>query len=263
MTYIQAFFLALIQGISEFLPISSSAHLILPSLLLNLEDQGLAFDVAVHFGTLGAVLLYYRHTFWQIIIDLKNSIKQKKIKKNSLAVLLVFATLPTVVLGFFLVNIIEIFTRDIRVIACATIFFALVLLLATFRKTKFSTLKNLTLSKVIFLGFLQALAFIPGTSRSGITITGLLFLGFNKQTAAKFSFLMSVPVILGASSLKLKDLIFYDINYQISYIIFATIVAFISAYLSIKIFLKLLNKIGMLPFILYRLALGAFLLYLI
>ena len=223
MTLFQVVVLALIQGITEFLPISSSAHLILPAQLLGWPDQGLAFDVAVHVGTLAAVLWYFRG-------DL-----------HTLAVA---------------------WGRSCLVIAITTIVFGLLLGVADRRGSRRNSLADLNWRGALWIGLAQALALIPGTSRSGITMTAALALGFDRVAAARFSFLLSIPIITlsglfkGVALLCVKQVPWASIG-------LATGISALTAYLCIRVFLNVINRVGMMPFVWYRLLLGGVLLVVI
>ncbi len=263
MDLIQTLVLALVQGLTEFLPISSSAHLILVPVLLDWPDQGLAFDVAVHVGTLSAVLFYFRHAVGAMAVDWTRSLWQRRsIGESRLAWAVIIATLPTVVLGFLGKDLVETSLRGPLVIATTTIVFALLLGWADFKGKRARDEHQLTLRDMLIIGFAQAIALIPGTSRSGITITAALLLGLTRQAAARFSFLLSIPTILGAGVLKSKDLLEQTQAVDWQAIIIGTTVSGLSAYACIYLFLKLLDRIGMMPFVAYRLLLGGLLLWL-
>ena len=258
METIQTILLAIIQGLTEFLPISSSAHLILLSEMLGWEDQGQAFDVALHFGTLLAVLFYFKN-------DLSNMFARSNFQStnsflHSQLGIISIATIPVVLFGGLFNESIEQNLRSSMVIAVATIFFGLLLFLADSRKKNNNdTAVNLGIGFLI--GLSQVFALIPGTSRSGVTITAGLLLGLSREEAAKFSFLLAIPVIFAASAFEL-----YQLS-QIEVLVFdyldlflGTLVSFVVAFLTIKWFLRMVQKIGMLPFFIYRLILGALIL---
>lgn len=260
--WIQIAFLALIQGLTEFLPISSSGHLILMPQLFGWQDQGLAFDVAVHVGTLAAVVIYFRNDIWLMTRDWSNSIVTRQPTSNSrLAWWVIFATIPAVAFGLFLNNDLEDTLRNPLIIAATTIGFGVLLWWSDIKGQKVRDEYSLSFKDIMIIGFAQAIALIPGTSRSGITITAALMIGLTPQAAARFSFLLSIPIILGAGLLKLKDLIESTNPVQWDALIGGAVLSFISAYIVIALFLKWINKIGMAPFALYRFALGALLIY--
>ena len=261
--WIQITVLALIQGLTEFLPISSSGHLVLVPQLFGWQDQGLAFDVAVHVGTLGAVVLYFKNDIWLMSRDWTSSLVTRQPTSNSrLAWWVIFATIPAVAFGLFLNNDLEDALRNPIIIAATTIGFGVLLWWSDIKGEKVRDEYSLSFKDIMIIGIAQAIALIPGTSRSGITITAALLIGLTPQAAARFSFLLSIPIILGAGLLKLKDLIESTSPVQWDAIIGGAAISFISAYIVITLFLKWINKIGMAPFALYRFALGAVLIYL-
>ena len=257
MDLIQIIALALLQVLTEFLPISSSAHLILLPLIAGWQDQGLAFDVAVHVGTLSAVVLYFRKTIYTLLIDWLQSLRQRSLVGESiLAWAVILGTIPVGLAGLFLGDLIENHLRSPLVIAITTIAFGLLLGWADWRGKQQRNEHSLTFFDIVFIGIAQAIALIPGTSRSGITITAGLMLGLNRNAAARFSFLLSIPVIFLAGSLKTKELIEAGLNTDWFAILAGVGLSALSAYLCIHLFLKLIEKIGMWPFVIYRLLLG-------
>lgn len=260
MDWFQAVILALIQGLTEFLPVSSSAHLILPSQVLGWPDQGLAFDVAVHLGTLAAVVAYFRHDIISVVQGLLRAASEKRLNNEArLGFAVVIGTIPAVVIGFLAKDFIETSLRSSLVIACSTVFFGLLLWYADKKGSRSLGIEQLTLVQGLLIGLAQALALIPGSSRSGTTITMAMLLGFDRNTSARFSMLLSIPLILGASLLKTNDLLASTDPVPWAMIALGVAVAAISAYLCIHYFLKLLDRIGMTPFVIYRLVLGAIL----
>ncbi len=261
MTLFEIIILAIIQGITEFLPISSSAHLILPSALLGWDNQGLAFDVAVHVGSLLAVIIYFR----QDIVEMTQAWVTKGFTKQQtpqsrLAWWVILATIPAIIVGFLLKDWIEVYARSAIIIAITTIFFGLLLWVADFSASRQRHLNSLTWAQALIIGLAQVLALIPGTSRSGITMTAGLFLGLDRESAARFSFLLSIPVILGAGTLAIIDLLAIDDAVDWQALLYGAAFSFVSAYLCIYLFLNWISRIGMLPFVIYRLLLGAVLL---
>lgn len=263
MDWMHVVVLALLQGVTEFLPVSSSAHLILPSQLLGWPDQGLAFDVAVHVGTLLAVLIAFRH---EVVATaggwLRHVFKREASAESRLGWAVIIGTLPAVVVGYLLEDSIELYTRSALVIAASTIVFGLVLWWADARGVRRFEMERLDGKRALLIGCAQALALIPGTSRSGITITAALLLGFTRQSAARFSFLLSIPLILAAGGLKTIELIQTGNDAAWLDIAWGVGISFVSAVLCIKLFLAALDRIGMLPFVIYRLLLGVVLLVL-
>ena len=265
MDWFQTLALALIQGLTEFLPVSSSAHLILPSQVLGWADQGLAFDVAVHVGTLLAVVLYFRKDVIGLTLSWGESVlKQKHSDESRLAWLIILATIPAGVAGILLDDFIEENLRSAAVIATTTVLFGLLLWWSDFNGSRERALKNINWKDALIIGFSQALALIPGTSRSGITMTAALLIGFSRDAAARYSFLLSIPLIAAAGMLKGVELAQTGTDAQWTMVAVGTIAAFFSAYACIHLFLSFLERIGFTPFVIYRLLLGAVLgLYLI
>ncbi len=260
--WIQIITLALIQGITEFLPVSSSGHLILVPQLFLWPDQGLAFDVAVHIGTLSAVVLYFRKDIWLMTRDWSHSLITRQPTSNSrLAWWIIFATIPAVSFGLFLNDGLEDSLRNPIIIATTTIGFGVLLWWSDIKGKQVRDEYSLNFRDIMIIGVAQAIALIPGTSRSGITITAALMIGLTREAAARFSFLLSIPIILGAGLIKLKDLIESEHTVQWSAMIGGTLISAISAYIIIAVFLKWISNIGMAPFAWYRFALGALLLW--
>ncbi|NIY81778.1 undecaprenyl-diphosphate phosphatase [Vibrio hepatarius] len=258
MSYFEAFILALIQGLTEFLPISSSAHLILPSAILGWEDQGLAFDVAVHVGTLAAVVIYFRREVVSLLRSFFASIfKGERSKEAKLAWMIVIATIPACVFGLLMKDFIELYLRSAWVIATTTIVFGLLLWYVDKNSTLTDDEYTADWKKSLFIGISQALAMIPGTSRSGATITAALYLGFTREAAARFSFLMSIPIIMLAGSYLGLKLVTSGEPIHVGFLLTGIVTSFISAYICIHFFLKLISRMGMTPFVIYRLLLGA------
>src|SRR5690554_324644 len=255
----EAIILALIQGLTEFLPISSSAHLILPSQLLGWTDQGLAFDVAVHVGTLLAVMLYFRQEIGQLIVGWLGSFKGQHNAHSRLARLIIWGTFPAALAGLLLSGLIEDYARSALVIAITTIIFGLLLWYADARASQQQTIEKLTLRQVLIIGVAQALALIPGTSRSGITMTAGMMLGLTKTDAARFSFLLSIPIILMAGGYQGLKLVQQAESVAWLPVLIGVITSFVAAYVCIHVFLQVISKMGMLPFVIYRLALGTLL----
>lgn len=260
MDFIQTVVLALLQGLTEFLPISSSAHLILVPVITGWPDQGLAFDVAVHVGTLLAVVWYFRHEVIELFHGWLRSVAGKGMDRHGrLAWAVIFGTVPAGLAGLLFAGIIETTLRGALVIAASTIVFGL-LLWGADRMRGGRDEHQIGWKDVLVIGVAQALALIPGTSRSGITMTAGLFMGLNRVAAARFSFLLSIPVILLAGAYQTWKLVNAPVETDWQVLGLGTVLAFAAAYACIHLFLKWLPKIGMLPFVIYRLLLGAVLL---
>lgn len=241
--------LAIVQGLTEFLPVSSSAHLILFPKLFGWSDQGLAFDTATHLGTLCALVIYFRQ-----------EIKIMITREHKLFWAIVFCTIPIGLVGITLHDPIALYLRDPMVIAVSTIVFGILLGYATIIAKQKHDEHHLTRRDIIAIGCAQALALIPGVSRSGITLTAGLFTGMTRTAAARFSFLLSIPVIILAGSLESYKLFTTDVIIDYRGLGLGFIIAGVSGYLCIDIFLKLLQKYGVMPFVIYRLILGVVLL---
>jgi undecaprenyl-diphosphatase len=258
MDSLQIIILALIQGLTEFLPISSSAHLILPAELFGWRDQGLAFDVAVHVGTLAAVLIYFRHDIGRLITGWFSSVSGKPSLDSLLAWNIIWATVPVGIVGLLFEDFIEAHLRSVAVIAATTIVFGVLLGWADIAGKRSKSIAELGLPPALIIGCAQAVALIPGTSRSGITMTVGLALGFTRQAAARFSFLLSIPVISISGGFKAFELIeeggadWFSLG-------LGSFLAAVSAFACIHWFLKLIDHLGMWPFVVYRLLLGALL----
>jgi len=258
--FLQIFFLSIIQGFTEFLPISSSAHLILVPKLFGWDDQGLAFDVALHVGSLLAVLYYFKFEIITIIKDILSSIKfRKSVGESTLGWAVLIGTIPVGLAGLSFNDFISDNLRSPLVIAATTIIFGLALFFSD-RKVGIKNESDITIKLAILIGIAQAIALIPGTSRSGITITAALFLGFSRVASARFSFLLSIPVIVLAGGLKTLELIEAKTIVIWSELLLGITLSGVSAYICIYLFLKLISKSSMLPFVLYRLILGIYLL---
>ena len=257
MDTLQLILLSVVQGLTEFLPVSSSAHLVLLSEFLGEEDQGIIFDVGVHFGTLMAALVYFRSDLKKMIINLGSH--KFLSKENNLTASLIIAVIPILLLGFLLRDFVNLNLRNSEVIAYATIIFGILLYTAQVRKGK-ENLDSVSLKQALIIGLFQCLALIPGTSRSGITITAGLFLGLSATAASRFSFLLAIPTIGAIALAELIRVSFIDITDNGTELSIALIISFLVAYISIDMFLKLIDRIGFTPFVIYRLLLGGWLL---
>jgi len=259
MDIIHAIILAIVQGITEFLPISSSAHLILVPELLGWPDQGLAFDVAVHIGTLLAVLVFLKKELQQIIPAWFSGWRGLSWNTHGmLAWMLVLGTVPVGLVGLLAGDFIESHFRAVWVIGLSTLIFGLVLGWAD-RKgdTNIETIEQLSWQQVLIVGGAQALALIPGTSRSGITMTAMLALGFSRVASAKFSFLLAVPVIALSGLLKTEELLSSASTVDWIPLIIGVLISALTAFLCMEWFMRFIQKVGMLPFVIYRIILAA------
>lgn len=259
--------LGLLQGLTEFLPISSSAHLILLPVLVGWPDQGLAFDVAVHVGTLVAVLAYFRRELLRMVRSCLRALRTGVADADArLAGLIVLGTIPVVLVGLLLDGIASLdatgtaaLFRGAAVIASTTMGFALLLWWADRTGSRTRDESSLNWRDALLVGAAQVLALIPGTSRSGITITAALALGFERKAAARYAFLLSIPVISAAGLRSAAAALETPEATDWAALSLGAVVSAVSAYLTVHLFLKLMERIGLLPFVLYRLMLGALL----
>ena len=253
MDFVQILILSIIQGITEFLPISSQSHLILTSKLLGMSDQGLSFDIALHAGSLMAIIIYYRKEITKIMSISDEGIQYLK--------LIIIGSIPLPIIGLLFVDIVSENLRTINTIAFMTIVFALLLYFAERRnhenKNSFATLSFFT---IIFIGFMQTLAIMPGVSRSGIVITAALLLNYSREDSIKIAFLLSIPAIFMATVYQSMQL--YEVgNIEIlNEHLLGMILSFIFSYITIHLFISTINKISFTPYIVYRISLGLLLL---
>ena len=261
--------LAVVQGITEFLPISSSGHLVMTWEMFdrfdwqvpeNTQSERLILDVAVHVGTIFAVCLYFWRDIAQIAVGLARLLTGQMTPGARLAFHVILATIPLIVVGFLFKDAITEILRDVRIVAWATIGFALLLLIADRFGLTLRRVEHLGARGALFIGLAQVLALIPGTSRAGITMTAARFLGFERLEAARFSLLLAIPAILGAGTLAGLDL-YESGNLHLGFdAIAAAAISFVVAFLTIVLMLRWLRRAGFLPFVIYRLVLGAALL---
>jgi len=248
--------LALIQGITEFLPVSSSGHLVLVPVFTGWVDQGLLIDVAVHVGTLGAVILYFFRDVWGMITGIFRAMRGRRDPHALMAALIVLATLPVIVAGYFLNSYGLDGLRTIEVIGWATLGFGIVLYITDKAGMTLRRIEHIGWSDAIIIGLVQVLALIPGASRSGVTMSAARILGMERAEAARFSMLLSIPTILGAGSLKGWEL--YEMgNAQLTVAAFvAAGMAFVTAILAIALLMAWLKRSTFTPFVIYRILLG-------
>ena len=257
-----SFILGLIQGLTEFLPVSSSAHLLFPSLLFGTNDLGLSFDIAVHAGTLVAVIYYFRSELTSMTVAVLTN-TENVLGHRKLSYQLILATLPIVFFGLFASDLVNNNRDSLENIALANIIFAALLLLAYKFSSRSKELIQLSVLAAIFIGFFQVFALFPGASRSGIAITAALLIGLNLKDASRFAFLLAIPTILGALVFLLKDIILFDESINLLPMFIGFITSMVFAFITIKYFLAFVERIGMYPFIIYRVILGALLVLLI
>lgn len=259
---IQIIVLALIQGLTEFLPVSSSAHLILGSRIFGWSDQGLVFDVATHLGTLFAVLFYFRVELANMLLAwLQPADTAERISKRATGAYLVAASVPVILVGGLAHGWVEAWLRDVRIIAVTTLVFGLLLWLADARSRRTGQLGDFRFSTAMMVGMAQVLALIPGVSRSGITITAARALGFSADAAARFSFLLSIPVIAAAGGYGVLRMFLNQTELDWTQFGLAILFSAVAGWLCITGFLALVKRLGLLPFIIYRLLLGVVLVF--
>ena len=254
---LQYFLIGIIQGVTEFLPISSSGHLVLFAQLTNWEDQGLFTDIAVHFGTLFAVIIYLRKDIYYFFTN----IFQFKIFEDQIIFKIILATLPAIILGYFIYDYVSLYFRSIQLIALSSIVFAIILFFADRVKMESKGWNRITYIEALIVGLFQVLAFIPGASRAGVTVTGARLLGYDRVNAARFSMILSIPIILASMTLSLINVLneeYVAVNLYQSF--FASLVAFITALLSIIFLMRFIKKANFNIFIIYRIVLGIILL---
>lgn len=261
MDWLQVVVLAVVQGFTEFLPISSSAHLVLVPVLTGWPDQGLAFDVALHVGSLVAVLSYFRKELVLMVRGFFESLRTRKPDLHGrLAWGVLLGTIPVGLAGLVFNDLVSTYLRSPVVLAAGMIVFGLLLWWADRLPDRVRSMDQMCWKDVAIVAFAQALALIPGTSRSGITLTAGLAAGLSREAAARFSFLLSIPVIILAGGLETLKLVKLPSPIDWPALIVGTVVSGISAYLCIRLFLAFIQRIGMLPFVIYRVVLGVALL---
>jgi len=261
MDTLQVVVLAVIQGLTEFLPISSSGHLILVPYLAGWQDQGLDFDLAVHIGTLVAIVTYFRRTLVAMARDWVLSVTQRReVGESRLAWAVLLGTIPAGIVGLLFRDDISTTLRDPRVIAFTMIGYAILLFIADRRPGQRNE-RTINWLDVVVIGCAQALALVPGTSRSGVTMTAGLFRNLSREAAARFSFLLAVPVTAAAAASELIGHADGSALDTQSFLVGAVLSA-LTGIACIHYFLKWLTRFGMLPYVIYRLAFGVILLVL-
>ena len=255
MDRLQTITLALLQGVTEFLPISSAAHLILASELTGWPDQGLAFDIAVHLGSLVAVLAYYRRDCAAFAVSAWGGLRHRRRDAQlDLLLKIAVATLPLALCGLALRDLVANELRNGWVIATATLTFAFALWWANGQRGE---RELLGWREALLIGLAQALAIVPGVSRSGITISAALLIGLSRPVAARFAFLLAIPAISGAALMAWMELPADARGVQLPNLGLGAAIAGLSAYACIRLFIALIERIGLMPYVYYRLALGA------
>ena len=265
MEFLQILALAVVQGVTEFLPISSSGHLILAPHLFGFDDQGLSLDVAVHLGSLIAVVAYFRQDIARILMGWSRALPPgaQQNADSRLGWAVIVGVVPVVIAGILLKQIVENDLRSAAVIAATTIGFGLLLGWADSTAKRQRDLSEITMRDALIIGFAQILALVPGTSRSGITMTAGLMLGMTREAASRFSFLLAIPTILGSSLLVTLGLLTAETSPDWISLGLGVVMSALAAYLCIHLFLQFIEKIGMWPFVVYRLVLGVLIIILI
>ncbi|MCC7017126.1 MAG: undecaprenyl-diphosphate phosphatase [Rhodospirillales bacterium] len=258
MTTIHIVILALVQGITEFLPVSSAGHLILVPHLFNWADQGLIVDVAVHVGTLGAVVLYLWSDVWRMATGLGRFVQGRKNADATLAFYVIAATIPVVIAGFVLKRYYPDGIRDLAVVGWATFGYGVLLWIADQIGMTVRRIEHIRIWDVLFIGMAQVLALVPGTSRSGITMTAARLIGMERPDAARFSMILSIPTIIGAGVLEGWELIKLGDAELTSDVFLAALLAFVAAILTIIVMMAWLRRASFTPFVIYRIGLGLF-----
>ena len=255
-TLVQLAVIALIQGLTEFLPISSSGHLILIPSVTGWQDQGLVIDVAVHVGTLGAVMAYLWRDIWMM---LKGMCKPGNVRRNpglKLMAHLIIATIPVVIVGGLVFNYVGDMLRSAVVVGWATIGFGVLLYIADRFTVTINRVEHITWGRALIIGIAQVFALIPGASRAGTTITMARWLGLERTDAARFSMLMSIPAILAAGAAATLKLIKDDAQHVLADAIVAGAMSFVAAFIAIVLMMSWLKTASFTPFVIYRLFLG-------
>ena len=249
MEFIHILILSAIQGITEFLPISSQSHLILTSYLLGLKDQGIGFDIALHAGSLIAILIYYRNEIKKILSLTSEGLDYLK--------LMVIGSIPLPIIGLLFIDTVSVNMRSISSIALMTLLFAVILYLADAKKKdEITKLTNISIFTIIFIGLMQTLAIMPGVSRSGIVITAALLVNFSREDSIKIAFLLSMPAIFMATVYQSMQLYKIGNVAILNEHLLGMFLSFIFSYITIHLFISTINKISFTPYIIYRLILG-------
>lgn len=260
MTTIHIVILALVQGITEFLPVSSAGHLILVPHLFHWPDQGLIVDVAVHMGTLGAVTLYLWRDVWRMTTGLGRFVQGRNNADATLAFYVIAATIPVVIAGFALKRYYPEGIRDLAVVGWATLGYGILLWIADRVGMTVRRLEHLGIWDAILIGASQVLALVPGTSRSGITMTAARLMGMERPDAARFSMILSIPTIVGAGVLEGWELFKRGDAVLNADVFLAAVLAFIFAIIAIVAMMAWLKRASFTPFVIYRIGMGAFIL---
>lgn len=261
MTLAHLLLVALVQGITEFLPVSSSAHLVLIPAVAGWADQGLSIDIASHLGSLGAVIVYFRQDMYKLVRGILLALRWRPDAGSRLALLLAVASTPTILVGALLVNLNAGLFRDVEVIAWATLAGAMALLVADrFTFTSHSP-KDMSISHAFVIGLAQILALIPGASRAGVTITAALLCGYERREAARFSMLLSIPIVFAAGGFNAFQIAAQGEAALTHAALMSAILSFAASYAAITFMMEWLRRASYMPFVIYRVALGTGLLW--
>lgn len=252
MEIINIIILSFIQGVTEFLPISSSSHLVLLSKLSNFPDQGLGFDIALHAGSLLAILIYFKDEIKKIFVMTDDGRHYLK--------LMIFASIPLPIIGIIFIDYVSLYMRNVQPIAIMTIIFALALYFVDKNRKENKKIIDCSYSLIFIIGIMQALAIMPGVSRSGVVITAALLVGFTRKDSIKISFLLSIPAIFMASTYQTVELLSTNEVIIVKDYILGFLLSFVFSYLTIKLFISTINKVTFSPYIIYRIILGTALL---
>ena len=259
MTLFQAMIYGIIQGLTEFMPVSSSGHLAILPHIFDIEDPGVVFDLAMHVGTALAVILYFFKDIKALLIETfyLGQIKKSNPKMRPFVINLWISTIGTVITALILKSFAESYGRDTNLIAFNLILFGVLMFVADkfcAQKKEGHMILTIRVKEALFIGISQAVALFPGVSRSGATLTISRFLGISRVEAARYSFLLSLPVILGGMLYKFKDFLGSDTQFDMALCLFGIGVSFIVGLITIHFFLQIIAKLGLIPFALYRIA---------
>lgn len=261
MTFLHLFFLSLVQGLTEFLPVSSSGHLALFPKIFGEADQGILIDVALHIGTLLAILIYYRRDIFNIVIAVVTWNNPARVKDRNLGLLIALGSIPAVAVGLIIHEVFPEGIRSVAVIAFNMIAFAILMGIADKKGAQEKEIHDVNIKSALIVGLAQAVALVPGVSRSGITMTMARFLGFKRTEAARFSFLLGIPAMAGAGLLSLLEIakadnpgLWHDAAIAVGF-------SFLAGLAAIHFMMRWLRNAGLMPFVIYRLILGVFLFF--
>lgn len=260
MTLLHLIVLSLVQGIAEFLPISSSAHLVLVPIALQVPDQGIVIDIASHVGTLLAVLLYCHKDLAMMARGALETVRTGRLAPSRLAIYIAVATIPAVIFGYLIYEMMPTGIRNIEIMGWNLILFGILLYAADRSERKYTTINEMTMKSALIIGFAQMLALIPGTSRSGVTMTAARFLKFDRVTAARFSILLGIPATAGATVLGMRDLLQSGNDALLTDALMVIALTFVFALGALHFMMRWLARQTFTPFVIYRVVLGLVLL---